>query len=217
MLLATPLRATKAKQRASGQRDEKQPPLTHEACLQFSVPLVNYEAGARRGAPTLLSYTRMIGTDTLELLVPSLPFAYRYLVDGDFTLRFTLTLPAETVEIVAAPVYDKPLGTGETDMGYIVTGERVEIEAMPPQYERYDRGETEMACLLGVRIKEMSGRDRTLYKNCIEEMLAEEPTLVGQVTILPDDEEAELAFAATTPHAHYRPTESPSSFKIYGN
>lgn len=212
MLLATPVKAPRSNPGTCGRQD-KQPP-RQAFCLPFSVPLAQAGPCARRDAPVLLSYTRLVGTEEMELLVPSLPFVYRYLLGGDFTLRFTLELPAGPVEVLASPVYDKPLRDDETDIGYIVTGDQVEIKATPRQYERYDRAETEMACLLGVRVKEMSLRDRMLLRKHLEEEAAAEQALhVGQVTILPDEDDNVLAFPTPTPRAT---AETVGSFKIYG-
>ncbi len=163
----------------------------HDVSLSFSIPLLCSDAELSTGheRPVLLSYTRAITGETLELLVPSLPFVYRYLMTSDFTLRFALTLPDATIEIEATPIYDKPLDDGDTDIGYILTGDEIEIEAIPLQYVRHEKDETEMTRLVGVRIKKMRDEDRALYNSYIESLNAEPPLIVGQVTILPDNEE----------------------------
>lgn len=180
-------------------REENLEEMGSDACLSFSIPLANTGADAGGGLepPMLLSYTREVGPDCLELLVPSLPFLYRYLLNSDFTLRFELNLPCGPISIEGVPTYDKPLAESDTDIGYIVTGGEIEIKGIAPQYMRHEKDSTEMERLIGVRIKKMSDGDRKLYDEYLQSLADECPMLVGQVIILPDDEEC--AGAATEP------------------
>lgn len=166
----------------------------HDVSLSFSIPLLCSEAEQAAGheRPVLLSYTRSICDDTIELLVPSLPFVYRYLMTSDFSLRFTLSLPDADIEIEAMPIYDKPLDEGDTDIGYMLTGDEIEIEAIPLQYVRHEKDETEMTRLVGVRIKRMRDADRALYNSFLRGLAEAPPLLAGQITILPDEDVEEL-------------------------
>lgn len=172
-------------------RDANLTPTRHDVSLSFSIPLLcpGPEAGAGHERPVLLSYTRAITDETLELLVPSLPFVYRYLMTSDLSLRFTLALPTGSIEIEAIPVYDKPLDDNDTDIGYILTGDEIEIEAIPLQYVRHEKDETEMTRLVGVRIRRMSDADRALYDAFLQSLSVEQPLLIEQVMILPSEEE----------------------------
>lgn len=165
--------------------------LGYDSCLSFSIPLAGTGVGdGPMDPPMLLSYTREVSTDCLELLIPSLPFLYRYLLNSDFTLRFELNLPSGTIRIEGIPTYDKPLAEGDTDIGYIVTGDEVEIKAISPQYMRHEKDSTEMERLIGVRIKSMSERDRALYDKYLNDLTDEQPMFVGQITLLPSEEES---------------------------
>ena len=162
----------------------------HEACLSFSVPLtgLGHDLASDREPPMLLSYVRRVSREGMELLVPSLPFVYRYLLTQDFTLRFELNLPCGAIKVEGVPTYDRPLDEGIDDIGYIVTGDQIEIEAIPRQYVRHEKDDTELTRLVGLRIKKMSEGDRRLYDEYVESMETEFPLHVGQIIILPDEE-----------------------------
>lgn len=160
--------------------------LRHDANLSFSIPLVCEPHGQEAGEQhVLVSHTRDIGDGGLALFVPSLPFAYRYLISSDYTIRFTLDLPSAPVEIEAVPIYDRPVSEDDMDMGFIVSGP-IEIKAIPSQYERYEKDGRELGCLLGVRIKRMSESDRALYQEYLNEL-----EFARSIKILPPDESDE--------------------------
>lgn len=138
--------------------------------------------------PMLLSYTRKITADSLELLVPSLPFLYRYLLTEKFTLRFALNLPSGPVIIEGVPTSDRPLDADDTDIGYIVTGDEVMIEAIPSQYIRHDRDDKEMERIINVRIKQMGAHDRARYDEYLTSLTTEYPLITGPIVILPDED-----------------------------
>jgi hypothetical protein len=141
----------------------------HDASLSFSIPLIADEAYATATGeqPQLVSHTSDVCAGGMALLIPSLPFMYRYLLGPDYTLRFTLHLPDGPVQIEAAPIYDRPLQDEDMNLGFAING-RIEIEAMPRQYERYDHESAGIGCLIGVRIKHMSEQDRALYQEYLD-------------------------------------------------
>ncbi|HEX8136739.1 MAG TPA: hypothetical protein VF544_04025 [Pyrinomonadaceae bacterium] len=141
----------------------------HDASLSFSIPLIADEAqGMATGEqPQLVSHTRDVCAGGMALLIPSLPFMYRYLLGPDYTLRFTLHLPDGPIRIEAAPIYDRPLKDEDMNLGFAING-RIEIEATPRQYERYEQEGASLGCLIGVRIKQMSERDRTRYQEYLD-------------------------------------------------
>jgi hypothetical protein len=143
--------------------------LRHDASLSFSIPLIAAESGSSvaDAPPLLVSHTSDVGAGGMALLIPSLPFMYRYLLGPDYTLRFTLHLPDGPIQLEAAPIYDRPLQDEDMNLGFIVTG-RIEIEATPRQYERYEKESAEVGCLIGVRIKKMSEHDRALYQEYLD-------------------------------------------------
>jgi hypothetical protein len=157
----------------------------HDASLSYSIPLVGVETnGAGSEPPMLVSHTSDVGAGGMALLVPSLPFMYRYLMSGDCTLRFTLHLPDASIHIEANPVYDRPLNDEDMNLGFIVTGPIV-IESTPGQYERYEKRQPDAACLIGVRIKKMSDSDHALYTEYLDILEIER-----SIKILTDDSDA---------------------------
>jgi hypothetical protein len=141
----------------------------HDASLSFSIPLIADEAqaAAMGEQPQLVSHTRDVCAGGMALLIPSLPFMYRYLLGPDYTLRFTLHLPDGPIQLEAAPIYDRPLKDEDMNLGFAING-RIEIEATPRQYERYEQQSAGIGCLIGVRIKQMSERDRTRYQEYLD-------------------------------------------------
>ncbi|HEV2912412.1 MAG TPA: PilZ domain-containing protein [Pyrinomonadaceae bacterium] len=163
----------------------------HDASLSYSIVLNGAETGGAEGdPPVLMSHTRDIGAGGMALLVPSLPFMYRYMLGSDCTLRFTLHLPDGPIHIEAVPVYDRPLNEGDMDLGFIVTG-YIEIESTPRQYERYEKERAESACLIGVRIKKMSESDRAYYSQYIDILEIER-----SMKILTDESDGDSALAS---------------------
>ncbi|HEY6189905.1 MAG TPA: hypothetical protein VIW80_19785 [Pyrinomonadaceae bacterium] len=183
----------------------------HDASLSFSIDLIGAETGSRMDEPPqLVSHTSDVGAGGMALLVPSLPFMYRYLLTPDCTLRFTLHLPDEPIQIEAIPVYDRPLNEEDESLGFMVSG-RIEIESTPRQYERYEKDGPEMGCLIGVRIKKMNDQDRERYQEYLDIL-----ELERNIKILTDEDEAassdemksdepspqSFAQAASTPYYH---------------
>ena len=161
----------------------------HDATLSFSIPLIGAEDyGASDDAPMLVSHTCDVGAGGMALLIPSLPFLYRYLLRPDLTLNFALHLPDGPINVEAVPVYDRPLGNDDMNLGFIVTG-RIEIEATPHQYERYEKAGSGMCCLVGVRIKKLSAGDQERYMQYLEMMELERSMmeLEESIMILPGE------------------------------
>lgn len=164
----------------------------HDATLSFSIPLIGAEDyGASGDPPMLVSHTCDVGAGGMALLVPSLPFLYRYLLRPDLTLNFALHLPDGPINIEAVPVYDRPLADEDMNLGFIVTG-RIEIEATPHQYERHEKAGSGICCLVGVRIKKLSADDQARYMEYLEMMELERSmmALEESIMILPGESDA---------------------------
>jgi len=167
-------------------REELRQYTRHDATLSFSIALNGAESnGAADEPPMLVSHTCDVGAGGMALLIPSLPFLYRYLLNPDCTVRFTLHLPDGPINIEATPVYDRPLNDEDMNLGFIVSG-RIEIEYTPRQYERYEKSGTQFGCLIGVRIKKISDDDLERYMQYIEMM-----ELQRSIMILTPEEEAD--------------------------
>lgn len=181
----------------------------HDATLSFSIPLL---AGEARGTttsepPQLVSHTRDVCAGGMALLIPSLPFMYRYLLGPDCTLRFTLHLPDGPIQIEATPVYDRPLQEEDMNLGFAVNG-RIEIEATPLQYERYEREREEIGCLIGVRIRQMSEQDRARYQEYLDILEIERSIKIltdESEQVSADEVEQSLARPARLARASSRP------------
>jgi hypothetical protein len=161
----------------------------HDATLSFSIPLIGAEDNrASDDPPMLVSHTCDVGAGGMALLIPSLPFLYRYLLRPDLTLNFELHLPDGPINVEAVPVYDRPLSDEDMNLGFIVTG-RIEIEATPHQYERHEKAGTGMCCLVGVRIKKLSPADHARYMQYLEMMELERSMmeLEESIMILPGE------------------------------
>ena len=140
----------------------------HDATLSYSIALNGVGTnGAKDETPMLVSHTCDVGAGGMALLIPSLPFLYRYLLNPDCTVRFTLHLPDGSIDIEAAPVYDRPLSHEDMNLGFIVSG-CIEIEYTPRQYERYEKSPAQFGCLVGVRIKKISDADLERYMEYLE-------------------------------------------------
>ncbi len=164
----------------------------HDATLSFSIPLIGAEAYNTAGDPPMLvSHTCDVGAGGMALLIPSLPFLYRYLLRPDLTLNFVLHLPDGPINIEAVPVYDRPLADEDMNLGFIVTG-RIEIEATPNQYERHEKAGSGLCCLVGVRIKKLSDSDQARYTQYLEMMELERcmMELEGSIMILSGESDA---------------------------
>ena len=171
--------------------NEPEPFVTHDATLSFSIPLIGAETEDATGDPPMLvSHTCDVGAESMALLIPSLPFLYRYLLRPDLTLQFVLHLPDGPVNIEALPVYDRPLADEDMNLGFILTG-RIEIEATPQQYERPEKSNAGL-CLIGVRIKKISDSDRARYTQYLEMLELEQSMkeFEGSIMILPGESDA---------------------------
>lgn len=157
----------------------------HDATLSFSVALNGAgTSGAADETPMLVSHTCDVGAGGMALLIPSLPFLYRYLLNPDCTVRFTLHLPDGPINIEATPVYDRPLSDEDMNLGFIVNG-RIEIEYTPRQYERYEKSGSQFGCLIGVRIKKISDDDLERYMQYLEMIELQRSIMI----LTPEDEE----------------------------
>lgn len=165
--------------------------VAHDATLSFSIPLIGAETDDdTNDPPMLVSHTCDVGAGGMALLIPSLPFLYRYLLRPDLTLHFELHLPDGPIHIEALPAYDRPLSDTDMNLGFILTG-RIEIEATPHQYDRSEKAGTGL-CLVGVRIKKISDHDRARYTQYLEMLELEQSMkqFEGSIMILPGESEA---------------------------
>lgn len=190
--------------------EELREEILHDATLSFSIALIGAESnGATDEPPMLVSHTCDVSAGGMALLIPSLPFLYRYLLNPDCTVRFTLHLPDGPINIEATPVYDRPLNDDDMNLGFIVNG-RIEIEYTPRQYERYEKEGAQFGCLIGVRIKRMSDADLERYMQYLEMI-----ELQRSIMILTNEDETDSVagsvdvppsvFARTDARAHQRP------------
>ena len=171
----------------------------HDATLSFSIPLIGAEGcGAGDDPPMLVSHTCDVGAGGMALLIPSLPFLYRYLLSPDLTLNFTLHLPDGPINIEAVPVYDRPLGDEDMNLGFIVTG-RIEIEATPHQYERHESASSGTCCLVGVRIKKISASDQARYMQYLEMIELERSMLELEGSIMILSGESDTSYMEESP------------------
>jgi hypothetical protein len=108
----------------------------HPANVVAVVSLVGARTSSRTPSnlPTIAGHTRDISATGLALIFPAIRIGGRYLTGEDQLLHVTLKLPAGAVQLQAAPVRYEQLGEDDPDTGY----------------------------LIGVHIREMSDRDRTL-------------------------------------------------------
>ena len=156
-----------------------------DATLSFSIALNGAGTnGAADETPMLVSHTCDVGAGGMALLIPSLPFLYRYLLNPDCTVRFTLHLPDGPINIEATPVYDRPLSEEDMNLGFIVNG-RIEIEYTPRQYERYEKSGSQFGCLIGVRIKKISDDDLERYMQYLEMIELQRSIMI----LTPEEEE----------------------------
>ncbi len=108
----------------------------HPARVVAVVSLVGSKTAARipPNLPTLAGHTLDISATGIGLIVPAIRVGERYLTGQDQLLHLTLKLPSGIVQLRCAPARYEQLGEGDADKGYLV----------------------------GVRIKEISDRDRSL-------------------------------------------------------
>ena len=107
----------------------------HPARLSVAVSLL--DARPRAYPAALESHTRDLSACGLALVLPAIRIGDRYLTGDTNVLRVTLRLPSAAVQIHAVPARYERLGEDDADTGYVV----------------------------GVRIKEMSDKDRALFED----------------------------------------------------
>ena len=181
----------------------------HDATLSFSIRLIGAEPhGAADDPPMLVSHTCDVGPGGMALLIPSLPFLYRYLLSPDLTLHFELHLPDGPVHIEAIPIYDRPLACEDMNLGFIVTG-RIEIEATPHQYERPEKAGSGL-CLVGVRIKKISDSDHARYTQHLKMLELEQSMmeLEGSIMILSGESDADSIEESAVMSSRFVSTDS---------
>lgn len=77
--------------------------------------------GASRHCPSTISgHTINISDTGLSLVLPSVQFGNRYLMDGDLTLRVQIELPGEVINLQVAPVRYEMLDEKQMEWGYLV-------------------------------------------------------------------------------------------------
>lgn len=106
----------------------------YRARLGLAVSLL--DAKPRAYPSALEGHTRDLSASGLGVILPAIRIGERYLTGDTHMLRITLRLPAASVQIHGTPVRYERLGEEDADTGYLV----------------------------GVRIKEMSDRDRAVFE-----------------------------------------------------
>jgi hypothetical protein len=116
----------------------------HPARIVAVVSLAGAKTSTRTPSnlPTIAGHTRDISVTGLALIFPAIRIGGRYLTGEDQLLHVTLKLPTGAVQLQAAPV----------------------------RYEHLDEGDDDTGYLIGVSIKEMSDRDRTLFTEYLRTM-----------------------------------------------
>lgn len=106
----------------------------HKTRLAVAVSLLDAKP---RGYPAALEgHTRDLSACGLALILPAIRIGERYLTGDAHVLRITLRLPAASIQIHGVPARYERLGDEDSDTGYLV----------------------------GVRIKEMTDKDRALFE-----------------------------------------------------
>ncbi|MCA1593560.1 MAG: PilZ domain-containing protein [Acidobacteria bacterium] len=107
----------------------------YRARLAVAVSLL--DSRARTHPSALEGHTHDLSDGGLAVVLPAIRIGDRYLTGASHTLRITLKLPSGAIQIHGSPMC----------------------------YERLDAGEgvTETGYLVGVKIKEMSDKDRALF------------------------------------------------------
>lgn len=137
--------------------------------LTFSTSLHDIETGAEDAsrALTLVGHTKNVSANGLGLIVPSMRFGDRYFLGKGRTLSITLQLPDGPIKLRAAPVRYEQLDEEEAGMGYLLTGP-VDIHTLPTGAEGTEQDKTMIRCLIGLRITDMSAKDRESYDEFLE-------------------------------------------------
>jgi hypothetical protein len=138
----------------SEQRRETSQETRHQTRLPFSLTLMDGQADILEEPHTiqLMGHTHDINANGLSLVGPLIRFGYRYLMGRSHTLRIELQLPSGPIEMEATPNRYLQLEAGATDTGFIMTGGA-----------EMDSNQTEIPCLIGVLITNISDVDRALY------------------------------------------------------
>jgi hypothetical protein len=79
-----------------------------------------YAAAATSSAATISGHTRNISDTGLSLILPSVHFGNRYLMDGDLTLKIQIEFPAGAINFQVAPVRYLALDENQLECGYLV-------------------------------------------------------------------------------------------------
>ena len=88
--------------------------------LTISLQESKTQSGRLNRPPTISGYTRNISNTGLSLVLPSVHFGNRYLMDGGLTLRIQIELPGEVINCQVAPVrYEMP-DENQSEWGYLV-------------------------------------------------------------------------------------------------
>lgn len=109
----------------------------HKTRLAVAVSLL--DARPRAYPAALEGHTRDVSTCGLALILPAIRMGERYLTGDANLLRVTLRLPAGSIQLHAVAARYERLGEEDPDTGY----------------------------LLGVRIKEMTDKDRALFEDYV--------------------------------------------------
>ena len=72
--------------------------------LTISLRAAKTQSGRLNYPQTISGYTRDISDTGLSLILPSIHFGNRYLMDGDLTLHVQIELPGEVINCQVAPV-----------------------------------------------------------------------------------------------------------------
>ncbi|HEV2915692.1 MAG TPA: PilZ domain-containing protein [Pyrinomonadaceae bacterium] len=88
--------------------------------VRISLQDSNVKRARARGAATLCGHTRNISDTGLSLVVPSVHFGNRYLMDGDICLTIQLELPDGAATFQVAPVRYEMLDENQVEWGYLV-------------------------------------------------------------------------------------------------
>jgi hypothetical protein len=120
---------------------------THlERRLVVNVSLLDMKVEGSRGPTVLAGFTRDVSESGLGIVLPDIRIGKSSVTRPDKTLRIMLGLPGEPIEIFALPV----------------------------RYVEIDEGGESEGYLLGVRIIEMSERDRSSYQSFLKTLSIKE-------------------------------------------
>ncbi len=88
--------------------------------LTISLQESKTQSGRLNFPQSIAGYTRNISDTGLSLILPSVHFGNRYLMDGDLALRVQIELPGETINCQVAPVRYEMLDENQSEWGYLV-------------------------------------------------------------------------------------------------